>query len=150
MSYTRPSYQFGRSSTRPLPHTRTSHRTIRTPSHQLTNDGRPLRGTRPTPCFSLAHANFWADALCSKFTALAPTHETSIHKHYPNTAYPTYKYTLTLGEKVIDTNTTETIRDRYYQHLRTGFGRRKVAGWLTRFIHMVYKPKAVDDTGLHI
>ena len=31
---------------------------IRSPSHQLTNDGRPIKGTQPIPCFSLAHANF--------------------------------------------------------------------------------------------
>ena len=113
---------------------------IRTPSHQLTNDGRLVKGTQPTPCFSLAHANFWADALCSKFAALAPTHRTPTHKHCPNIAYPTYKYTLTLGDKVIDNRTTETLKDRYYQHLCTGFGRRLVAGWLARYIHLIHKP----------
>ena len=68
------------------------------------------------------------------------TNHSHTHPPHRDIAYPTYKYVLMLGDRVIDNSTTETIKDCYHQHLRTGFGRRLVAGWLARYIHTIHKP----------
>ena len=88
----------------------------------------PKPNKNPIPCFVAAHANYWADAMCTKFTTAHRTYMKPIHKHCPSIPYPSPRYTLTIGPDAIKSNTPNTIADRYHEHILIGFGRRLVAG----------------------
>ena len=109
-------------------------------SHQLTAAGIPKPDHPPHPCYSIVHSNYWADIICTHFTEMVLTYKLPIHSHTPTNPTPSHKYALTIGAKLIDKSTTDTIQHQYHNHINHGLGRRVVTGWCARYAPTTYKP----------
>ena len=119
--------------------THTHMPSIKVQSHHLKDDGTPKQKGAVHPCFSIAHANYWPDRICTRFTEQHTTYTQPIHHHCPQIPNPSLRYTLTIGPNAIDAATPKTIQQHYQNHIKTALGRRPVTGWQIRYIHKIYK-----------